>query len=255
MSNLLGIPLIISAVFAGFFAFHAAAYYWWYSQNLASGTHKVKIRVYAWGSTCLALSMLASSAFYMGILLLAEVQLSVPAALGLVAGLVVTLTLILYFSKPKGEKLDKTAKRHAGKARNKQDEINGLWGEIDDLRSKLRKKSGELKDANAELAKLEKALSEKNAELAGLKEVLSKEESPTVSSPPQEKGKGGEPTLPEELLGLNASGWKFSKFRVKGKEYVKVRRTTARGKREEKSLGRLDDRMKEALRVAGIQLG
>ena len=190
---------------------------------------------------------------YTGLLLMAK-QLSTLAVAVLAIGIILIPVLVLYFLKSKGEKLARIAKKLNERTQNKEEEIDQLRTEIYDLRSKLRKKSRELKDANAGLAKLEDALSKKNVELAELKEALSKKESPAVTSPPQEKRKGGGLTLPEELLRLKAGGWKFSKFRSKGKEYVKVRRTAAKGKREERSLGRLDDEMKGALEAAGISL-
>jgi len=204
---------------------------------------------------CLALSILSFLLFSTGILLLAEIPLSAPVAVGLAVGIVLMPIWVLFYkTKPEGEKLARIAERLNRKARSEEEEVDQLWGMIDDLRSKLRKKSNELKDANAEVAKLEDVLSKKSAELAELKEALSKKESPAVTSPPQEKRKGRGPTLPEELLELKADRWKFSKFIVKGKEYVKVRRTAAKGKREERSLGRLDDEMKGALEAAGISL-
>jgi flagellar motility protein MotE (MotC chaperone) len=267
-----GILLVIFALFVGFLAYHCGNYYWWCYQSIVSDTRRERAFTLLSGIGCLALSTISLLMTCKGYLLVAK-QLPTELAVGLVIGLISIPVLVLRYLRPSGERLGQVAKQLAEKARSEEEETDQLWSNIYDLRSKLRKKSGELKEAlseknaelakleealsekNAELAKLEEALSEKNAELAGLREVLSKKESPAVSSPPQEKGKGGEPALPEELLGLKASGWKFSKFRAKGKEYVKVRRTTARGKREEKSLGRLDDRMKEALRAAGIQLG
>jgi hypothetical protein len=53
---------------------------------------------------------------------------------------------------------------------------------------------------------------------------------------------------------MAAAGWKFGIARSGGKEYLRARRT-AGGRREERSLGPLDEGMREALRAAGISLG
>lgn len=107
--------------------------------------------------------------------------------------------------------------------------------ELSSLREEARRLGPQLREKSRELERTEPARPEAR---------------PTAGPP----GGGRKPPTEEELRKLESEGWRFSKFRAKGREYVRIRRRTAGG-REERSLGRLDEEMKKALAAAGIRLG
>jgi predicted RNase H-like nuclease (RuvC/YqgF family) len=94
-----------------------------------------------------------------------------------------------------------------------------------------------LKRLREENARLRSELERERSEKEGLQEELEGLRKLTGKCP-----------SPRELSEMKAEGWRFSTFKVKGREYVRARRG-----RESHHIGPLEE-AREALRIAGITL-
>jgi len=168
-----------------------------------------------------------------------------PVGIALEAAVFLAGFLLFRATREEGERLAERDRRRMREEQRRREEEELKEEEIRELRSRLTRKGRELKEAREagerlrrRVEELEGLLREREGELEELRRA---------------KGVRRRPS-PGELARMVEEGWRFSVVRVGGREYLRARRTV-KGEREEKSLGPLDEGMREALRAAGIRLG
>jgi len=145
---------------------------------------------------------------------------------------------IIIITGAMGERLAIKRLQRMREERRREEEEESREEEIRELRSKLGEARREGEGLRRRVEELERLLEEKDRELEELRRARGIPQRPS----------------PQQLARMAAEGWKFGVARSGGKEYLRARRT-AGGRREERSLGPLDEGMREALRAAGISLG
>jgi hypothetical protein len=255
--ELIEIILVLAAAVLGCFAYYCGTRFGVNYLDLARESRKKRWIVLALCLASILSSVMSCVLFSLGINILKTSGFALEFVLA--ASVSIAAAQLCLFKKW-GERLG----REAGKAEERvrreraKEEIEQLREEADFLRSELRKKSRELKavkansDAQESIKKLESRTQDIEPLVAQEKMALGTQ----LPIPPRidvEEKEREKQISPEELLKLKADGWKFCKIEVKGREYVKVRKSI-KGKRVEKSLGRLDGKMKKALKAADISL-